>query len=109
MPTKHCRICGAFAVPSGLCPRCGDLDLAKHRQRDLEAQLANANLKIAAEKRYRVHVPEFFWETDRTWTEAVEFAKRAVLSCVPYKVEIRDEKGRVIRTLKLNGGKIDES
>ena len=110
--SKRCKMCKArFAQKSGYCGPCRELvdERNERTKATTQAMVLGDKVKslegqLAAQRKYHVHVPAFQWDAEKTWPEAVTFAEGiAAKGCVPWRVEIRDEYGRVVRCYTKEG------
>jgi len=102
--TDHCENCGKFAMTGrAYCGRCAELVEEKAERQRLELQLRHL-------KRYRVHHPAAINTSgDLTWEEAVALAKEWLEGGVtPWRVEVRDERGVLIKAWEHKERKIVE-
>ena len=114
--SKRCKMCKArFAQKSGYCGPCRELvdERNERTKATTQAMVLGDKVKslegqLAAQRKYHVRVPAFHWDADKTWPEAVEFAKKMAESCVPWRVDIVDENNRVVRCYTKEGLSVKE-
>ena len=107
--TKHCKECGKFAMGNRVvCGRCLELIEERSEREKLAAQISELNGQMAAMKRYRVHSSAFQnGNGDLTWPEAVSLADKWTKNgTIPWRVQIIDERNRIIRSYEWKDGAI---